>query len=475
MKRRRFIKLSGAISMSPVLMYLFQGLHNSALGNESSNKIFCLYNHANGLNRTCVRKARDGSGSVVAQGPLTTLAENISQVSVVDTLWCDSGVDQHGNGLGAYTCAGNEVSEAAGPSIDWTIAQGLSADPLSSSLVLGLPFRRNDFNCASGLTVSAFAARQKRIPEYNLYAAWRQYFDTTQSSAPSGEQGMNDQLRAQLLARVGEDTKRQMALLPSQERQKAQQYIDSLSQLEKSFNSVGNSCSDFSLGNNLELTENQVQQKLRSGSDHLDNYWDAMVSMSAALISCGLKNQVTLLHSIGCAHMLYPSGRDDGSVFNGHWHDSIPPGEGEGLEEEELGDNFDKIPKFVPFSDEETGDGETGADMDYVLSIHARHINRFWNLLKQAPSSSGGNMADNATLVWASDGGGKHHDGTETYCPIIVSGDQTRIKKGVFVPGESRPLADLWLTLAREHGVSLNRFGDGRGGGGSGTIPELLI
>ncbi|MCJ8315328.1 MAG: DUF1552 domain-containing protein [Saccharospirillaceae bacterium] len=474
MKRRRFIKLSGAISMSPALMFLFKDLHASALGNEIQNKTFFLYNHANGLNRTCVRKAKDSTGSVVAQGPLTTLADNIKQVSVVDTLRCDNGVDQHGNGIGAYTCAGDDPNEAAGPSIDWTIAQGLSAEPLSSSLILGLPFRRNDFNCASGLTVSAFGARQKRIPEYDLFATWNKYFDSTQISIPRGSSAMNDDLRAHLLARVGDDTKRQMALLPSYERQKAQQYIDSLNQLEKTFNSVRTPCSDFSLGNNLEISANQVQRNLQSSTDHLENYWDAMMSMSAALVSCGLKNQVSFLHSIGCAHMLYPTGRNDGTVFNGHWHDSLPVGEGDGLSENELNEEFNTAPKFVPFSDKQTGDGETGADMDYVLSLHAGHINKFWNLLKQAPDYSGGNMADNATLVWASDGGGKHHDGQSSYCPIIVSGDNTRIKKGVFVPGSSRPIADLWLTLAAQHDINLERFGDGTNGGTT-KISELLI
>ena len=101
MQRRRFIKLSGAISLSPALTTLFHSLHSSAMGNEVGQQIFCLYNHANGLNRTCVRKVRASDDSVSAQGLLAPLADNIGQVSVVDTLWCDNGGDQHGNGMGA--------------------------------------------------------------------------------------------------------------------------------------------------------------------------------------------------------------------------------------------------------------------------------------------------------------------------------------------------------------------------------------
>lgn len=462
MKRRNFVKLSGAISMSPALMYLFGGLHSSALGAETDNKAFVLYNHANGLNRTCVRKGKGSNNTVIANGPLAPLAENIGQVSVVDTLTCENGPFQHGNGMCAYTSAGDSSIKAAGPSIDWTIASALSQDPLSTSSIFGMPFTRTGFNCANGLTVSAYNANQARFPAYNIYNVWKQFFNPS-SQNPQNNSSPRSQMKAQLIDRVLEDTNRQLKRLPAFERQKAQQYMDSLNQLEKTVTNTVVTCSSYPEPSNLEIRGNQVEEQLQIGSEHLEEYWRTYVEISAALITCGLKNQITLLHSIGCAHILYPSGRGDGTVFNGHWHDS-QPGE---LRGDDITDNFRDVPKFTPFRGE-----ETGRDMDYVLSIHARHINHFWNKLKEAPTESG-TMADATTLVWASDGGGKHHDGSDTFTPVILSGNGTPIKKGAYVQGDSRPLADLWKTLAITHGAQLNRFGDGRDGGNN-VIPEIL-
>lgn len=438
------------MSVSPALVSLFGMLHQSALGQELTNDVFVQYNIANGLTRDNVRRGRGNNNEVIAGPIFTPLSKYLNNISVIDTLRNVNGTYQHGNGEAAWTCAGDYRNIGAaggglgfdGPSLDWRIAEALSDEPAQASALLGLPYRMGGGNCGAQKTISASAAGKKITPEFDVYQAWEKYFDVT--SITNNQRAFK---QINLISKVMEDTRRQMNLLPAHEKAKADQYLDSLNELEKSLAPPDNvlACLDTPQPQNLDLSQGGISSAFNNAV-HLPKYWQAVVDLGANLIGCGLKQQVTLLHSMACAHMRYDSGRGDGSMLDHHWHDSNPSFNG----------------------------GETGDDMDRILAMHTGYVNSILDKLSEIPGfTPGETLLDRTKIMLGSDGGGRHHSGWDKYCLILFAGDKTNLVKGRYIDGDGRPLADFLLTMLKSFDPSADFFGDGANGGGS-TINELF-
>jgi hypothetical protein len=162
--------------------------------------------------------------------------------------------------------------------------------------------------------------------------------------------------------------------------------------------------------------------------------WKTFLDLGIAALRCGLTRQVTLLHSYGCIHYTYTF---DG-VSKNH-HEQVCHQEEEG-----------------PF-------------MTKILAWHAAQVAYIYEQLQASGD------ADETVVMWMSDGGGQHHNGTSKY-PIIALGKPGRvIKTGQYVtyPEGKVSLARFHLTMANAFGSPITRFGDGTDPG-TDPLTELI-
>jgi hypothetical protein len=95
-------------------------------------------------------------------------------------------------------------------------------------------------------------------------------------------------------------------------------------------------------------------------------------------------------------------------------------------------------------------------------------LGKFIDVLKRTKDADGSSLFDHTILSW---GTNLRHGHMIKDLPAIVAGGGDRLKLGqsIFLPKEDIPLGNLWLTLLRQAGVEVEKFGNA-----TGILPELL-
>jgi Protein of unknown function (DUF1552) len=446
--RRGFIRIGGLLGASPALGSLFRKLHFEALGAAiPASPVFVLYNNGNGLQRALLRKSLN-NGGLVPSGMLGSLAPFAQDMLIADTMPCSVSSYLHGNNTSTYSCAsrgkltdggaGTGPVVIAGPSIDWVIAKAMAkeddVEASKLSLAVKLPFRIVDSNCNFG----SFLGRSKNEATDILWdpkVVWDQLFKAYAQSAAapavdaqSAKAAQREMMRKSVFDGLLVEINDNMNKLPANEKQKLDQYLTSLRTVEKSIASVAPSmpppepvqmCSAPSRPGSV------VAKEINSNSPAI---WDILVDLSALAVGCGIKQQVSLLHSWACGHIGYVV---DNFEYDHHHHDGAKP--------------YD----------------ENGPIMESILSLHAASVARFWSKLKET-KWGGKSAADAACLVWMSDHGGSHHNGDSHHCAVVLSGPDVALKKNAYVQVNSGSnLAEFHFTLAKTFGSPVATFGDG--------------
>ncbi len=106
---------------------------------------------------------------------------------------------------------------------------------------------------------------------------------------------------------------------------------------------------------------------------------------------------------------------------------------------------------------------ENGAK-EKLAKIDAFHVEQYAYMIekmKQTPIEGGGSLFDETTLVM---GSGISDGGTHDFNDLqaLISGGPFKMGQHFKYAGD-RPMADLWLTLLRSHGVQADRFADSQG------------
>ncbi|MEM7144735.1 MAG: DUF1552 domain-containing protein [Verrucomicrobiota bacterium] len=103
-------------------------------------------------------------------------------------------------------------------------------------------------------------------------------------------------------------------------------------------------------------------------------------------------------------------------------------------------------------------DQKSKAQLAKIDAFHVEQYGYMIERLKQTQTESGGSLFDETTLVMGSgiSDGGKH---SFNDLQVLMAGGGIERGEHFRFDGE-RPLADLWLTLLHAHGVGLERFAD---------------
>ncbi len=178
-----------------------------------------------------------------------------------------------------------------------------------------------------------------------------------------------------------------------------------------------------------DLTVQTFQQGAVEDGSNLHNpvFWRYMCDLGVAALQCGATRQLSMLHTYGCVHIMYEF---DGVVRNHH--------------------------EDVCHTD------EGGDYMQKLLGFHAQSFASMYQKLKSIPEGAG-TMADSLLMAWMSDGGGTHHNGTDTHPMIYLGKASGRLKTGQWLRFEQgqHSLASAHLTTAQAMGLGLQTFGDG--------------
>lgn len=440
--RRRFL----ALAASGLVGGLVLRLDREARGAVDSTPRFILYNNANGLqklhlDKSTVRLPQD----FTLESFMTHFEPHKAELTVVQNLYCSLGEYLHGNASSALACAGRGAADGAtgvsemvvgGPTVDQVIADQVSQQERLRSLVLGHPFDVNDGNCVQGTIVG----RAKNDPVYPVLDAVRAHelvFGPTQQGLP----GQNEVLLARqksYLDFIKDDINGFQAELPAAERQKLDQYLTSVREIERALaGGVSATCPKLAVQSFGQGSADDAEGA--SVNSNNPAYWRYMCDLGVAALQCGATRQVTMLHSYGCVHLMYEF---DGAERNHH--------------------------EDVCHTD------EAGDFMQKLLGFHAESVAYMYQKLKSVPEGAG-TMADSLLMAWMSDGGGTHHNGTNSHAMIYLGKGNGRLKTGQWLRFDEKQhsLASAHLTTAQAMGLDLQTFGDGTDPC-PGPLPGLL-
>jgi len=436
-----------ALAASSLLGGLVLRLDREAQGAVTSVPRFILYNHSNGLqnfhlNKSAVRSPTDFTLS----GFMTHFEPFKQELTVAQNLFCTAGAHLHGNSSSALSCTerGAEISVegimemvVGGPTIDQWIASRLGQSSRLRSLVLGHPFDVSYGNCAQG-TISGRAKNEPVYPTLDPVKAHQLIF---------GVQNQDEvliQLQKSYLDFVKDDIQSFHAQLPGAERQKLEQYVESVREIERSLaGGLAGACPQIGAQEFTQKSEPDIQGELQNSNNPA--FWRYMCDLGVAALQCGATQQLSMLHTYGCIHLMYEF---DGVSRNHH---------------------FD-----VGHQDEQ------GTFMDKILGFHAEQVAYMYKKLKDVPEGAG-TMADSLLMAWMSDGGGYHHGGNQAHSMIWLGKGSGRLQTGKwhrFVeavgPNPAQyALGRAHVTTAQALGLELNDFGDGTDPC-SGPIPGVL-
>ncbi len=360
---------------------------------------------------------------------LLTPFESIKgDLTIIDGLSNPRNVDLHGNVFGA-TCvmekpAGAMDAQPGGISIDRFIAKAIGQGTPFDSINLAVMYHdfQPNHRSSDGPNVQ-FPA------ESNPMSAYQKYFgnaaapgDPTAARRLSREQG--------LLAFARADVQRIKQRLGKYEATKLDQYLESLSGLERQLSAVADSAVDCSALTPPGVTEGSYYEAVTP------EVVDAQLEITANALLCGLTRVAALSF-----------GTDDGGIS--HYGYTALANKGSHHQYCHAGDR--------------------AAQTEIHNYIYSK-VATLWQKLKAVPEGNG-SVADNTVLLIVNDGGGVHHDGTN-YMPIFMLGSGGGyLKTGQFVElpapesGYRRwtgdhCTSDLFVTAANAVGVDTSSFGD---------------
>ncbi|MEM9459771.1 MAG: DUF1552 domain-containing protein [Myxococcota bacterium] len=416
--RRRFLALAGCGLVGSMMVRL----DREARGIEpTSTRRFILYNHCNGLqNHHLEQSTVDGPSTFTLRSFMEAFVPHQSALTVVQNLYCSTGRYLHGNGSCALACADRGPPDGAagispkvvgGVTIDQLIATALQEqdpDVKLRTLVLGHPLTISNGNCVQG-TIIGTGDNEPLYPILDAEEAHQTIFGVTNQ-----DEVLRD-LQKSYLDFVKDDIQAFEAELPGQERQKMQQYLDSVREVEKSFTNLAN-CDEI------------PAQSFEHQTHNFPEYWRYMQDLAVIALSCGATRQATMLHTYGCVHFNYTF---DGETKNHH----------ERVSHEE----------------------ENGPFMEKILRFHADQVVYLYERLAEIPEGDG-TMADGLLIQWMSDGGGRHHNGADRHPVVFLGAAGGAMNTGQWLrfSNDEYSLACAHVTAARAMGLELDTFGDGQ-------------
>jgi len=363
--------------------------------------------------------------------PLLSAFEPVKDdFTIIDGLYNPRNLDLHGNMFGA-TCvmdrpAGAMDAQPGGISIDRYIAKAIGQGTPFDSINLAVLYHdfQPNHRSSDGPNIQ-FPA------ESNPMSAFTKYFGDATAGASDEAAVARKLAREQgILAFVRDDVGRIKQRLGAYERTKLDQYLESLSGLEKQLSAVAMSSVDCSALKPPAVDKGSYYEAISP------EVVDAQVEITANALLCGITRVAALSFGTddgGISHYGYTALNNKRS-HHGYCHD-----------------------------------GNLEAQTEIHTYIYSK-VAALWQKLKAVPEGNG-SVADNTVLLVINDGGGVHHDGTQ-YMPLFMLGSGGGyLKKGMFVElpapeigykrwGGTTCTSEVFVTVANALGVDTSTFGD---------------
>lgn len=363
--------------------------------------------------------------------PLEAWRKSIQVLGGLDHVNAEPGADgagDHARGHAVFLTGVRILKSAtevrAGVSIDQVIAQRIGHLTRLPSLELSCDAVRQSSGCDSGYScayvynLSWASATTPLAPENNPRLAFERLF----GEGPHGTRAANAHrriaARRSVLDFALEDARRMQRRLANKDREKLDQYLTSIREVERRIEKA----EEF--GPNVDPDRPTPAGIPPVHAEYVDLMYDLLV--------LAWRSDSTRVATFVLGHDGDNRSFSDIGIAEGH-HD---------LSHHQ--NNEERIEKVAQI------------DRYYVERFAA-----FLQKLATTPDVDGRSLLDNATIVYGSgNADGNRH--THTNLPIVVAGGGGGVRRtGRYVSFGGKPLANVWLGLARQVGVTdLPRFGD---------------
>lgn len=432
LSRRTFLRGAGALLALPWLEAMLPRVAR-AQGAASARRFLGWYVPC-GIHMAAWTPANTGI-NYTPSPILSPLAPLRSEVLVLSGLSNRAGQDSvagdHARGTGCFLTATRvKRTEGAdiqnGISLDQVIAQSIGSATTLPSLQLGAEGGGSTGNCDSGYSCAyarniSWAGPQTPLAkETNPRSAFDRLFQGGDAQLSAEERERRRQLRLSVLDAVGEDAHRLRLELGSSDRQKLDEYLGGVRELElRVENLTGSACQVSEPADPADFPA-----RVRAMSDII-----------VLAFRCDLTRVITFMQGNAGSNQTYPWL----DVFDGHHQLSHHQGN--------------------PINHAQ------------LQAIDTWEVEQFAYLLGQlaAVQEPGGSLLDSALVFFSSeieDGDAHRH----TNMPVLLAGRGG----GAVVPGSHRrwtteqPVANLFLTILAAFGIERASFGD------QGTAPLVL-
>lgn len=365
---------------------------------------------------------------------LRALHKSKSDFSVLSGLSLDAG-RAHGDGPGDHARAAatfltgmhprktGGANIKVGVSVDQVAAKTLGRTTRFPSLELGIERGRmagscdSGYSCAYSSNVSWRSERSPNAKEIVPQRVFDRLFKSSKDGLTARERQARDKRRASILDAVLEDAKKLRKGLGKSDRQKLDEYVDSVREVEKRILSPKKK--EASPAENYKVPRGIP----KNPTEHMDQMFD--------LIRLAFQTDSTRV----ATYMMGNAGSNRSYRFLG------------------VREGHHRLSHHG-------GDKKKHAKIATINRFHVARFARFLEEMKKVKEGDG-TLLDNTLIVFGSGiGDGNRHN--HNNLPIILAGGGNHVKLGEHLKFKSdTPLCNLYFSLLRKAGWRGQRFGDG--------------
>ncbi len=322
--------------------------------------------------------------------------------------------------------AGSDIS--VGISVDQVAAQKIGSATRLASLELGCEDGHLAGNCDSGYScayVNSISWRSPTVPnppEVNPRAVFEHLFGTDEDAADPAARARNARFDQSILDMVCDDTKRLETGLGSTDRRKLDEYLTAVREVERQVQMA-----------EKQAAENSLAVPTLAKPDGIPLEFAEHAQLMFNLMTLALQTDITRISTFMLAR------------------------EGSNRPYREIG-----VPEGHHGLSHHRNDPVL---MDKIASINRYHMEQFAYFLAKLKSTpdGDGSLLDHTMVVYGSgisDGNRHNHDDL----PVLLAGGSRVFRTGRHVRfSEATPVANLYLSMLDNMGVSTDKLGDSQG------------
>lgn len=425
--RRNFLASLGLGAGSYLLSPMFRQLVSEAQAAPGAPRLL-LYLTGGGFPKPLKEEPgywpTNEGGKVVLSKSVEPLSPHASEVSFWESFYVPYNLDLHGNGFSTSTMrpveGKGEEQQPTGISFDRWIANSISADAPIRSLLLGT---NEEDSGDVQYTDTADGPRAIVQPLLNPITA----YETVFAGAQSGGAGRDAEAAARLrlkqrrsvLDGIASDIKKMQGRLAGPEREKLDQYLSSVTDLETTLEKLvdaQSSCETPAAPSPTVYNKGRKSPKLP--------VYTAMKDIAINALACGMTRVVTFFAAEGDLDFMPSEVSPNPCGGHGMWH--------------------------------------AGTPRDHVTYYNFQFGNmaEMWSRLGKF-SEGDRSVASNTLLLNLCVNGGSHHGGHDRYFALLLGDLGGKLQKGKYLqfPEKQRSLADVYHTLGLAFGLKSDGFG----------------